>query len=122
MATCLIVDDSRVVRIVARKIFEELKFICHEAENGQEALNKVHEDIPDVIFLDWNMPIMTGIEFLRILRAETTLSKQPKIIFCTTENDFAKITEAITAGADEYIMKPFDSDTVKSKLSLVGLL
>ena len=122
MATCLIVDDSRVVRIVARKIFEELKFICHEAENGQEALNKVHEDIPDVIFLDWNMPIMTGIEFLHILRAETTLSKQPKIIFCTTENDFAKITEAITAGADEYIMKPFDSDTVKSKLSLVGLL
>jgi two-component system chemotaxis response regulator CheY len=122
MATCLIVDDSRVVRIVARKIFEELKFICHEAENGQEALNKVHEDIPDVIFLDWNMPIMTGIEFLRILRAETKLSKQPKIIFCTTENDFAKITEAITAGADEYIMKPFDSDTVKSKLSLVGLL
>lgn len=122
MATCLIVDDSRVVRIVARKIFEELKFICHEAENGQEALNKVHEDIPDVIFLDWNMPIMTGIEFLRILRAETKLSKQPKIIFCTTENDFDKITEAITAGADEYIMKPFDSDTVKSKLSLVGLL
>jgi two-component system chemotaxis response regulator CheY len=101
MPSCLIVDDSRVVRIVARKIFEELKFVCREAENGQEALNKVHEEIPDVVFLDW---------------------KQPKIIFCTTENDFAKITEAITAGADEYIMKPFDSDAVKSKLSIVGLL
>ena len=122
MPSCLIVDDSRVVRIVARKIFEELKFVCREAENGQEALNKVHEEIPDVVFLDWNMPVMTGIEFLRTLRAEQTLFKQPKVIFCTTENDFAKITEAITAGADEYIMKPFDSDAVKSKLSIVGLL
>ncbi|MCA3269873.1 MAG: response regulator [Alphaproteobacteria bacterium] len=121
MPSCLLVDDSRVVRIVARKIFEDLHFSCDEAENGQEALDKIAVESPDVVFLDWNMPVMSGIECVVRIRS-MTLFKQPKVIFCTTENDFGKITEALTKGADEYIMKPFDGDAVKSKLAILGLL
>ncbi len=121
MKTCLVVDDSRVIRKVARKIVEELSFTCVEAENGQEAMHRCAEQMPDVILLDWNMPVMTGIDFLRRLR-KMAGGERPKVIFCTTENDMAHIQEALTGGADEYIMKPFDSDIIESKLSEVGLL
>ena len=69
MKSCLIVDDSRVVRKVARKILEELGFECDEAENGQLALDKCKESMPQLIMLDWNMPVMTGIQFIKALRA-----------------------------------------------------
>ena len=76
--------------------------------------------LPDVILLDWNMPVMSGMEFLRALR-QNDYSVQPKVVFCTTENDIAHIRAAIAAGADEYVMKPFDRETLHIKLQLVGV-
>lgn len=120
MKTCLVVDDSKVIRKVARHILETLDFTVSEAQDGREALAACQASQPDVVLLDWNMPVMSGIEFLRAL-AQTTLPRRPKIVFCTTENDAAHIRLAIEAGADEYVMKPFDRDTLESKLQLVGV-
>ncbi|HET8612436.1 MAG TPA: response regulator [Sphingomonas sp.] len=120
MKTCLVVDDSKVIRKVARHILETLDFSVDEAGDGQEALERCRADIPDVVLLDWNMPVMSGIEFLRALGQEG-LSQKPKVIFCTTENGIAHIRAAIDAGADEYVMKPFDRETLESKFQLVGV-
>lgn len=121
MKTCLVVDDSRVVRKVARKILEELEFACDEAEDGKQAMDHCLAKMPDAILLDWNMPVMNGIEFLRALR-QMTHGAEPKVVLCTTENDLNHIQEALSAGANEYIMKPFDSDIIQNKFEQVGLL
>jgi two-component system, chemotaxis family, chemotaxis protein CheY len=121
MKSCLVVDDSKVVRMVARKILEGLNFQIVEAENGKLAMEECVKDMPDAILLDWNMPVMSGIEFLRQLR-KMEGGQTPIVVFCTTENDIQHIQEAITAGANEYIMKPFDSEIIESKFSQVGLL
>lgn len=121
MSVCLVVDDSRVVRKVARRIIEDFGFTCEEAEDGQKAYEFCESKMPDMILLDWNMPVMSGIEFLEKLRASEG-GTAPKVIFCTTENDMAHITRAMTAGADEYIMKPFDAEIIGYKLSQLGLI
>jgi two-component system chemotaxis response regulator CheY len=121
MKNCLVVDDSRVIRTVARRILEELDFGVREAADGQEALSACRADMPDAILLDWNMPVMNGIEFLRALRRETG-GGEPIVVFCTTENDLKHISEAMQAGANEYIMKPFDREILESKFSEVGLV
>ncbi len=121
MKSCLVVDDSKVVRMVARKILEELEFDIREAADGQMALEQCLQAMPDAILLDWNMPVMNGIEFLRELR-KATGGGAPVVVFCTTENDMAHIKTAMEAGANEYIMKPFDSEIMVAKLSQVGLL
>ena len=120
MKTCLVVDDSKVIRKVARHILETLDFTVNEACDGREALDACLACPPDVILLDWNMPVMSGMDFLRALR-ETPLPSKPKVVFCTTENGMAYIRAAIEAGADDYVMKPFDRDTLESKLSIVGV-
>ena len=121
MKYCLIVDDSKVIRMVARKILEELEFETDEAADGKLALAGCQRKMPDVILLDWNMPVMDGINFLRELR-NLPGGETPKVIFCTTENDIEHIQEAIDAGANEYIMKPFDSEIIQAKFAQVGLL
>jgi len=121
MKTCLVVDDSKVVRMVARKILEELGFAVSEAEDGQVALDMSMQSMPDVILLDWNMPVMSGIEYLRALRV-TDEGKKPIVVFCTTENDMSHIQEGIAAGVNEYIMQPFDSDIIQSKFVQTGVL
>lgn len=120
MKTCLVVDDSKVIRKVARHILETLDFDVSEACDGREALQSCMAKTPDVILLDWNMPVMSGMDFLRALR-ESDLPQRPKVVFCTTENGMAYIRAAIEAGADEYVMKPFDRDTLESKLQIVGM-
>ncbi|KUO57675.1 MAG: two-component system response regulator [Sphingomonadales bacterium BRH_c3] len=119
MKTCLIVDDSRVIRKVSRHILETLGFTVSEAEDGQQGLERCEEFMPDAVLLDWNMPVMSGIEFITKLRQRPG-GERPKVVFCTTENDVAHIREAISAGADEYVMKPFDHETLQIKLQLVG--
>lgn len=119
MPTCLVIDDSRVIRKVSRHILQALDFTVLEAENGQVALEMCQESMPDAILLDWNMPVMSGIEFITQLRVQPSGDK-PKVVFCTTENDVAHIRQAIDAGADEYVMKPFDQETLQIKLQLVG--
>jgi two-component system chemotaxis response regulator CheY len=121
MKHCLVVDDSRVIRKVARRILEELRFSISEAADGKEALEVCRNGMPDAILLDWNMPVMSGIEFLRALRREEN-GASPLVVFCTTENDMEHISEAINAGANEYIMKPFDRDIIEAKFAEVGLI
>jgi two-component system chemotaxis response regulator CheY len=121
MKTCLIVDDSKIVRKVVRSIVEQLGFLVIEAEDGQVAVAQVKANAVDVIILDWNMPVMDGLECMKQIRADTAIA-QPKIIFCTTENEFSKIQQAMTAGADEYVMKPFDESIIAGKMRQLGIL
>jgi len=121
MKTCLVVDDSSVIRKVARRILEGLDFEIAEAEDGEQALETCRASMPDAVLLDWNMPKMDGYEFLRSLRRMPD-GDRPKVVFCTTENDVAHIARALHAGANEYIMKPFDKAIVEAKFQEVGLI
>jgi len=120
MKSCLIVDDSKVIRKVARHILETLEFEVEEAGDGQEALIRCEAKMPDVVLLARNMQAISDLEVLRRLR-ERCQGDQPKVVFCTTENDMAHIRAALEAGADEYVMKPFDRETLHIKLQLVGV-
>jgi two-component system, chemotaxis family, chemotaxis protein CheY len=117
----LVVDDSSVIRKAAKRILEGLSLRASEAADGKEALHCCASAMPDGILLDWNMPIMDGLEFLKELR-RLPGGLKPKVIFCTTENDVAHIARAIHAGADEYIMKPFDKQILQSKFEEIGLI
>ena len=116
---CLIVDDSRVIRKISRSIVERLGFEVTEAENGLEALARCKTGMPHLILLDWNMPVMTGIEFVAELRRGG--GTQPRVVFCTTKSSEPDLRAAISAGADEYVIKPFDEVTLRSKLEQIGL-
>lgn len=121
MKTCLIVDDSRVVRKVASRIVRDLGFAVTEASEGSEALSMCRQSMPDVVILDWNMPVMNGLDFVKALRREES-GKDPRVVFCSIENDAEHIQEALRSGADEFIMKPFDADILESKFAEVGLI
>ena len=121
MRTCLVVDDSRVVRKVATRIVEALSFDPLEASDGLEALAVCRAQMPDAVLLDWSMPVMDGREFLRALRSEPG-GDRPVVIFCSARNLPGEISEALGDGADEYIMKPFDSDIIVAKFAEAGLL
>ncbi|CAN1531749.1 CheY FOG, CheY-like receiver [Rhabdaerophilaceae bacterium] len=121
MTYCLLVDDSSVIRKVARRILEGLHFEVGEAEDGAQAVLACTNRMPDAILLDWNMPNMDGYEFLVKLRSMDG-GAFPKVVFCTTENDISHIAKAMDSGADEYVMKPFDKDILVSKFAEVGLV
>ena len=121
MKTCLVVDDSGVVRKIARRILEEMGFNIVEAEDGAKALDACKRAMPEAVLLDWNMPVMDGFEFLGHLRRMPG-GDTPKVVFCTTENDMDHISRALNAGANEYIMKPFDKDIVAAEFQEVGLI
>ncbi|MCD7060414.1 response regulator [Pelagibacterium xiamenense] len=114
MKSCLIVDDSSVIRKVARRILENMDFVVDEAEDGQEAYEKCGREMPDVILLDWQMPIMSGLEFLKALRGYDDGDK-PMVVYCTTERDIGQIAMARKAGANDHILKPFDRATLEAK-------
>lgn len=120
MKTAMIVDDSKIVRKVTRKILEALRYRVVEAENGKVALDLYQTQRPTLIMLDWHMPEMNGVEFLRCLRALPG-GDAAAVIFCTAETEPSHIQEAMTSGADEYVMKPFDEDIIRGKLEQLGL-
>lgn len=119
MKNCLVVEDSRVMRTVARRIFEELQFEIGEAEDGMGGLRACHDKMPDLIFLDWDLPSMPGLEFLKSVRGQPN-GAHPVILFATTENDPEEIAQAIAAGADDYVMKPYDRAALRTKLVDIG--
>jgi two-component system, chemotaxis family, chemotaxis protein CheY len=119
--TCLVVDDSRVIRKVARRILEDIGFEISEAADGVEALAWCRAAMPDAVLLDWNMPVMNGLEFLRALRQEPG-GQAPVVVFCTVETSVDRIHEALESGADEYVMKPFDGDIIAAKFAEAGAL
>ena len=114
MKSCLVVDDSSVVRKVARRILEDLDYIVDEAEDGQEAFEKCRQEMPDAILLDWHMPVMGGLEFLKLLRAYVG-GQKPKVVYVVTENDIGQIALALKAGVSDYMMKPFNRDILEAK-------
>ena len=116
----LIVDDSRFVRGFLRGLLEEMRIECEEAVDGQAGLDRLHEGAPfNVALVDWNMPVMNGLEMLERMRAQGY--DQVKVLMVTTEaeNDF--IIRALNAGADEYLMKPFDEQAFDEKLAMIGV-
>lgn len=122
MKTALLVDDSKAVRMVGTNIVGSLGFQVLEAGDGKSALEVLqnHPEI-DVILLDWNMPIMSGLKLLKTIREDSTLP-QPKVVMCTTENEMRQIVKAMDAGADEYIMKPFTEEIIAEKFEEIGLV
>lgn len=120
MKHCLVVDDSRAIRTVARRILEDLSYSVEEAEDGMTGLRACREKMPDLIFLDWNLPSMKGLEFVKSVRGQQ-LGSHPVILFCTTESDPAEIANALAAGANEFVMKPFDGNVVRAKLANIGV-
>ena len=119
MYTIMVVDDSAFIVDVFVTMLERGGYRTLATYGGQECLDMLRTERPDLILLDWNMPVMNGIEFICALRRQEG-GDRPKVVFCTTENDVAHIREAIEAGADEYVMKPFDHDTLQMKLQLIG--
>jgi two-component system chemotaxis response regulator CheY len=119
MKTCLVIDHSPALRTVARRILEEAQYKVNEAADGMAALAACRQAMPDLVFLDWNMPHMPGVEFVKTLRSLAG-GARPRILFCTTELDKAEIAAAIAAGADEFLLKPFDRGQVRSKLAALA--
>jgi len=117
----LIVDDSRFVRGYLRGMLEERGIACDEAADGRAALELLHGDLSfDLALVDWNMPVMNGLEMLRQLRADGFMDL--KVMMVTTEAENEYIVRALEAGADEYLMKPFDGEALNEKLAMLGLV
>jgi len=118
----MIVDDSRATRVILRTALEREGFSVLEAGDGKQALERLNESGPlDLALVDWNMPVMTGYELIRALRAETTFDSM-SIMMVTTESESSQVQRALDAGANEYVMKPFSAEILREKLLLLGLL
>lgn len=117
----LVVDDSRAMRMVLRRMLEQLGFTVHDAPDGPEALSLVNSGTtPDLVLVDWHMPQMQGIDLVAALRS-APVSFDGRIVMVTTETEMTQMARALAAGADEYLMKPFTADAVTEKLQLLGL-
>ena len=117
----LIVDDSRFVRSLLRGLLEKRKIECEEAGDGQAGMDLLHGDVPfDLALVDWNMPVMNGLDMLKQIRAEGFDAMKVMMVTTEAENDF--ILRALNAGADEYLMKPFDDEGLTEKLAMLGLV
>ena len=119
MTHCLIVDHSRVIRSVTRRLFEEMHFTASEAEDGIAGLRACREKMPDLIMLDWSMSGIKGVDFVRSLRALPDGSR-PVILACLTEVDPDEVAHGVAAGIDDYLLKPFDREILSAKLADMG--
>lgn len=116
MLCCLVIDDSDVIRKIARRILEDMNCLVLEADSGQAGLAQVQRAMPDIILLDWLTPGMTGQEFLAAFKA-LPAERKAAVIYCTTENDPADLAQAFATGASDYMMKPFDRAMLRSVIS-----
>lgn len=117
----LVVDDSRSMRAIIVKQLRELGFTVEEAASGQESLAKLNAaDRIDLVLLDWNMPEMDGCEVLSLIRSEPRY-KEVRVMMVTTESEMSQVAVALEAGANEYLMKPFDRESLVEKLVLLGM-
>ena len=117
----LVVDDSDVIRKILTAYLQKLGFQVTSAVNGREALDQLHRmEKADVALVDWNMPEMDGITFLREVRADVNYDELP-VMMVTTNSELHHVSQALEAGANEYIMKPFTADMLKEKLELLGV-
>ncbi len=121
MTSCLVVDPSKVARTVACRFLQALQIETTEAADGGEALAVCEATMPDSVLLDWTPPATDGMAFLTALR-RLPGGDRPRVLMCSSRTDPDHIRQAMEAGADEYIMKPFDSEVIRSKFAQVGLL
>jgi two-component system chemotaxis response regulator CheY len=122
MSTAMVIDDSRTMRTILGRTLSELGYEVRQAGNGKEAASAVEQDDRISLFLvDWNMPEMNGLEFVRWLRKNPRYDSIP-LMMVTTETEINQMVTALEAGANEYIMKPFTKEAVAEKLRLLGLL
>ena len=123
MAQAMVIDDSRAMRLILRKTLERFGYDVAQASNGKDALEQIHRESSQVsLFLvDWNMPEMNGLEFLKSLRSEPRFGSVP-VVMVTTETEADQILTALEAGANEYVIKPFTDNTIGDKLRQLGLL
>lgn len=118
----MVIDDSRAMRSILRRIVTELGFDCVEAADGQDALDKLAEGpIPDLALIDWNMPVLDGLSFVTHVR-DNREWRDVTLMMVTTEGEHAQIVRALAAGAHEYVIKPFTPDAIQEKLQLLGLV
>ncbi|WP_067473372.1 response regulator [Actinomadura hibisca] len=119
----MIIDDSRAMRLILRRIVTQLGFEVHEAGNGREALDVLQamDQVPQVALIDWNMPEMNGLEFVTEVRARERY-RPMTLMMVTTESEHGQIVRALAAGAHEYVIKPFTPDAIIEKLALMGLV
>lgn len=116
----LVIDDSRPIRRIESEILKELGFLTTEATNGREGLERLESGpLPDVVLVDWNMPEMDGLTFIKTVRADPRYTGLV-ILMVTTETETDQMLRALSAGADEYLMKPFQKDALVDKLRLLG--
>ncbi len=117
----LIIDDSRGMRSILRRMLQQLGFNTEEAANGREGLDRLQQNgAPELVLVDWNLPVMNGLEFIRAARADRAYDAVP-LLMVTTETELSQITLAIESGANEYMMKPFTQEILRDKLELLGL-
>lgn len=118
MKFCLVVDDSPTIRKVAKLLLNGIGYEVAEAEDGQQAMDQCQIRMPDAILLDWDMPVMDGQEFLSVF-TRTFTSRKPFIVYATTEYDPVDISRGIAAGADDFILKPYDRESLEAKFRLL---
>jgi two-component system chemotaxis response regulator CheY len=117
----LVVDDSRTTRRLISEIMSSLDFQVTEAADGRDALDQLQKlTNTDVVLVDWNMPIMNGIEFVKAVRSDSRYANLP-LLMVTTETEMEQIAQAFVAGVNEYLMKPFDAEMVRDKLAWIGI-
>ena len=118
----MVIDDSRAMRSILRRIVTELGFECVEAADGQDAIDKLNAGpVPDLALIDWNMPVLDGLSFVTHVR-DNREWKDGTLMMVTTEGEHAQIVRALAAGAHEYVIKPFTADAIQEKLQLLGLV
>ena len=116
----LVIDDSRAVRMVVGNILRDQGFRVYEAGHGQQGLEQLRANAEiSLVLVDWNMPVMDGLEFIRAVRRERAWNGV-KIVMVSTESESEQVQRAISAGANEYVMKPFTPEVLVAKLSLLG--
>ena len=120
MNICLIVDDSEIIRKYARLIFESLGYRVIEAESPKEAIGRLGDDAPHLILADWKMPGASTHDFIGQVR-RMKLARRPYIVYLSTENDVADLDRASVAGADDFLLKPFNRDIIAMKLLEIRL-
>lgn len=121
MVKCLIADDSKIIRLLLLKIMSNFGFEVLDAEDGEEAVDLFYQHKPELIIMDWRLPVMEGLDVLYKIRADKKI-KQPKVMFCSSMTGVDKIKETLQGGADDYIMKPFDEEIIGTKLAIFGLI
>lgn len=121
MPSCIVADDSKIMRMLLSKIMENFGYTVDEAEDGEDLLEQCAKNMPDLIISDWQLPLIDGIDVLYKIRSDKKV-KQPVFMFCSYLKDRDIMKQAVAGGADDFIMRPFDEDIIASKLKMIRLL